>query len=68
MRICRAVAAWGLSVAACLSLAGLPSGPAVAAEAGAAIAVVVPLPITGTRDKQVEAAILRRLDTLKRGP
>jgi membrane-bound serine protease (ClpP class) len=68
MRICRAVAAWVLCAAACLSLCSVPSASVAAAEAVDAIAVVVPLPITGTRDKQVEAAILRRLDTLKRGP
>jgi len=42
----------------------VPAGPALAVEAGA---VEVRLPITGTRDTQVEAAILRQLDRLKRG-
>ncbi|MFM8707596.1 MAG: hypothetical protein ACKOHK_05805, partial [Planctomycetia bacterium] len=40
------------------------AGPAAAAEAAA---VAVRLPIVGTRDTQVEAAILRQLDRLKRG-
>jgi membrane-bound serine protease (ClpP class) len=42
----------------------VPAGSALAVEAGA---VEVRLPITGTRDTQVEAAILRQLDRLKRG-
>ena len=41
--------------------------PAGVAAAGEAAAVVVRLPITGTRDTQVKTAILRQLDRLKRG-
>ena len=41
--------------------------PAAVAAAGEAAAVVVRLPITGTRDAQVKTAILRQLDRLKRG-
>jgi len=41
--------------------------PARSADAVEAVAVEVRLPITGTRDTQVEAAILRQLDRLKRG-
>jgi membrane-bound serine protease (ClpP class) len=41
--------------------------PARSADAAEAVAVEVRLPITGTRDTQVEAAILRQLDRLKRG-
>jgi len=42
----------------------LLAASAVAAET---VLVPVPLPITGTRDKQVEAAILKRLDRLRSG-
>jgi membrane-bound serine protease (ClpP class) len=42
-------------------------GPARESVAVEAVAVEVRLPITGTRDTQVEAAILRQLDRLKRG-
>jgi membrane-bound serine protease (ClpP class) len=47
-----------------LAAALVPVREAVAVEAAA---VAVRLPITGTRDTQVEAAILRQLDRLKRG-
>ncbi|NCY03538.1 MAG: hypothetical protein EBX36_11680, partial [Planctomycetia bacterium] len=40
---------------------------ASAASAADVATVAVRLPITGTRDTQVEAAILRQLDRLKRG-
>jgi len=67
MRLCRLAALpWlvaAVAVVAALS-ATLPAGRAVAAEA---VGLSVRLPITGTRDTQVEAAILRRLDRLKRG-
>ena len=36
--------------------------------AGPAVAIAVRLPITGTRDTQVEAAILRQLDRLRSRP
>jgi membrane-bound serine protease (ClpP class) len=55
--------AWFACVAALASLL-VPTRLAVAVEA---VAVEVRLPITGTRDTQVEAAILRQLDRLKRG-
>ena len=55
--------AWLVCVAA-LVAAFLPGRAAVAVEA---VAVELRLPITGTRDTQVEAAILRQLDRLKRG-
>jgi membrane-bound serine protease (ClpP class) len=41
--------------------------PAVAAAAAEVATVVVRLPITGNRDEQIEASILRRLDRLGRG-
>ena len=75
MRYCRAVdslpfiarrlapiGVWGFAL---LAAACLPAGDAVATEA---VTVAVRLPITGTRDTQVETAILRQLDRLKRGP
>jgi len=49
---------------AALSALAMPARAAVAVEA---VAVEVRLPITGTRDTQVEAAVLRQLDRLKRG-
>ena len=52
------------AVAAAVTVASACSGAAAAAEAAA---VSVRLPITGTRDTQVEAAVLRQLDRLKRG-
>ena len=42
--------------------------PASEANATEAVAVSLRLPITGTRDTQVEAVILRQLDRLTRGP
>ena len=52
---------WG----ACLVV--LAAFAASAASAADVATVAVRLPITGTRDTQVEAAILRQLDRLKRG-
>jgi len=46
-------------------LAACPAGPR--ATAGEVANVSVRLPITGTRDTQVEGAILRQLDRLRRG-
>ena len=46
---------------------GLACGPAVAADVPAVL-LPVPLPITGTRDTQVEAAVLRQLDRLRADP
>ena len=67
MRISRSAAMpWlvaAVAVIAALS-ATLAADRAIAAEAAA---VSVRLPITGTRDTQVEAAVLRQLDRLKRG-
>jgi membrane-bound ClpP family serine protease len=58
-----AATTWRIAaVAAALAVALSSAG--AAAEA---VAVSVRLPITGTRDTQVEAAILRQLDRLKRG-
>jgi len=55
---------WAAAALACLPAAGADE----VAEPAAA-AVVVRLPITGTRDTQVKTAILRRLDGLRgRGP
>jgi membrane-bound ClpP family serine protease len=66
MRISRSAAMpWLIAaVAAAVTVASACSGAAAAAEAAA---VSVRLPITGTRDTQVEAAVLRQLDRLKRG-
>jgi membrane-bound serine protease (ClpP class) len=50
------------AAASLLTAAGPP-----AAAAAEVVALSVRLPITGTRDTQVEAAILRQLDRLKRG-
>ncbi|MFM7107717.1 MAG: NfeD family protein [Planctomycetaceae bacterium] len=47
--------------------AAIACGTAVAADV-AAVLVPVRLPITGTRDTQVEAAVLRQLDRLKADP
>jgi membrane-bound serine protease (ClpP class) len=55
--------AWLVGFAAFMA-AFVPARSAVAVEA---VAVEVRMPITGTRDTQVEAAILRQLDRLKRG-
>ena len=60
-----------VTVAACLALGGVLGGvlggdaPAVGAEA---VVIPVRLPITGTRDTQVEAAILRQLGRLRSTP
>jgi membrane-bound serine protease (ClpP class) len=54
----------GIACIVALAAALVPVREAVAVEAAA---VAVRLPITGTRDTQVEAAILRQLDRLKRG-
>jgi membrane-bound serine protease (ClpP class) len=62
-RAWRARHAW-LVCGAALVASFVPVRAAVAVEA---VAVEVRLPITGTRDTQVEAAILRQLDRLKRG-
>ena len=59
-RCCRAC----VGVIAVLAAACMAGREAVAVEA---VAVEVRLPITGTRDTQVEAAILRQLDRLKGG-
>jgi membrane-bound ClpP family serine protease len=58
---CRGLVCVGLLVALAALL------PARQAGATEVAAVTVRLPITGTRDTQVEAAILRQLDRLKRG-
>jgi membrane-bound ClpP family serine protease len=58
---CRGLVCVGLLVALAALL------PARQARATEVAAVTVRLPITGTRDTQVEAAILRQLDRLKRG-
>ena len=50
--------------AVALAIAITPAREVAAAEA---VGLSVRLPITGTRDTQVEAAILRQLDRLKRG-
>ncbi len=42
-----------------------PAEPAAASRPPAALAISLSLPITGTRDTQVRAAILRQLDRLK---
>jgi ClpP class serine protease len=51
----------------CFAALAVAVVPARSADAAEAVAVEVRLPITGTRDTQVEAAILRQLDRLKRG-
>ena len=58
---CRGLVCVGLLVALAALLSARQAGATEAA------AVTVRLPITGTRDTQVEAAILRQLDRLKRG-
>ena len=60
----RRLAALPWLAAAVAVVSALPAGRAAAAEA---VGLSVRLPITGTRDTQVEAAILRQLDRLKRG-
>ena len=58
----------------CLALSGIPTGflggPAHAEDRGVPEAISIPLrlPITGTRDTQVEAAILRQLERLRSRP
>ena len=62
--------AWLMAtVASVVPVVVVPAIALGAGEAGAAeaAAVAVRLPITGTRDTQVEAAILRQLDRLKGG-
>lgn len=54
------------SVAAILAWAGLVAAADVVA-APPTVVVPVRLPLTGTRDTQVEAAVLRRLETLRGG-
>jgi membrane-bound serine protease (ClpP class) len=58
-----------LALRACVGTFALAIALACPRPAGAAeaAAVAVRLPIVGTRDTQVEAAILRQLDRLKRG-
>jgi membrane-bound ClpP family serine protease len=58
-----AATTWRIAAVAAALAVALPS----AGAAAEAVAVSVRLPITGTRDTQVEAAILRQLDRLKRG-
>jgi len=74
MRHCRAVSPIQLVASRCVQacvvgFAALAAGLVPARETAAVetVAVEVRLPITGTRDTQVEAAILRQLDRLKRG-
>jgi len=57
-----AATTWLLAAAAAMAMA---AGPLSAAEV---VTLSVRLPITGTRDTQVAAAILRQLDRIKRGP
>jgi len=74
MRHCRAVSPIQLLVNSCMqacvvgliavAAALVPARESVAVEA---VSVEVRLPITGTRDTQVEAAVLRQLERLKRG-
>ena len=58
----------------CLALSGIATGflggPAHAEDRGVPEAISIPLrlPITGTRDTQVEAAILRQLERLRSRP
>ncbi len=59
--------AWGRIAVVCVAAVAAACVPDRAAVAVEAVAVEVRLPITGTRDTQVEAAILRQLDRLKRG-
>jgi membrane-bound serine protease (ClpP class) len=66
---CRHVAvaaSWAFTWAA-MALGSLGAGSAVAAAAEAVL-IPVRLPITGTRDTQVEAAVLRQLGRLRGGP
>jgi membrane-bound serine protease (ClpP class) len=55
-----------LHVLAAVAATAVPCAP-LAAPAAEVTAVSVRLPITGSRDEQVEAAILRRLDRVRRG-
>ncbi len=60
---------WALSGALVVALAGGLTTVAHAADGNPpAVMLALQLPITGTRDTQLEAAILRHLDTLKADP
>ena len=59
--------AWASTLAVGL-MAGLASAAAVADDHPPAVMLALQLPITGTRDTQLEAAILRHLEALKADP
>jgi membrane-bound serine protease (ClpP class) len=58
---------WAGLLASCAWTAALPQA-ACGQSSPPAVMLSVPLPITGTRDTQVEAAILRHLDSLRADP
>ena len=59
--------AWASTLAVGL-MAGLASAAAVADDHPPAVMLALQLPITGTRDTQLEAAILRHIEALKADP